>query len=147
MKIDKTGRDFIYKEEGVVLSAYLDQVGIPTIGVGFTYYPGTGKKIKMGEKITQKQCDEIFDQIIKLYEEGVNGAIKVVLTQNQFNALVSLCFNIGVTAFTKSTLVKKINAKSPIGEIEKWLLVWCNAGGKPILLPRRKREFKLYCTK
>ena len=146
MKINKKGKDFIYQEEGVILHAYLDQVGIATIGVGFTYYPNTGKKVKMDEKITQADCDLIFGQIIKVYEEGVNGAIKVVLTQNQFNALVSLCFNIGVHAFAKSTLVKKVNAKSPIGEIEKWLLVWCNAGGKPILLPRRKREFKLYTT-
>ncbi|RAJ25007.1 lysozyme [Pedobacter cryoconitis] len=146
MKINKLGRDFIYHEEGVVLKAYLDQVKIPTIGVGFTFYPGTGKKVKMGDKITQTECDQIFDQIIKIYEEGVNGAVKLVLTQNQFNALVSLCFNIGVAAFSKSTLVKKINAKSPIAEIEKWLLVWCNAGGRPILLPRRKREFKLYTS-
>jgi lysozyme len=146
VKINKKGKDFIYQEEGVILHAYLDQVSIPTIGVGFTYYPGTGKKVKMGEKITQAECDLIFDQIMKNYEEGVNNAIKVVLTQNQFNALVSLCFNIGVHAFQKSTLVKKINAKAPISEIEKWLLVWCNAGGKPILLPRRKREFKLYTT-
>lgn len=146
MKIDKAGRDFIYKEEGAVLHAYLDQVGVATIGVGFTFYPVTGKKVKMGETITQAQCDQIFDQIIKLYEEGVNGAIKVVLTQNQFNSLVSLAFNIGVAAFTKSTLVKKINVKSPIAEIEKWLLVWRNAGGQPILLPRRKREFKLFIS-
>ena len=145
MKIDIKGRAFIYQEEGVKLNAYLDQVGIPTIGVGFTFYPGTGKKVKMGDKITQLECDQIFDKIIKLYEEGVNGAVKVVLTQNQFNALVSLCFNIGV-AFSKSTLVKKLNAKSPLVEIEKWLLVWKNAGGKPILLPRRKREFALYKT-
>lgn len=144
MTIDKRGKDFIYKEEGVVLSAYKDQVGIPTIGVGFTYYPNTGKKVKMGDKITQAQCDQIFSKIIKVYEEAVNKGIKAVLTQNQFNALVSLCFNIGCGAFAGSTLVKKINTKAPLAEIEKWLTAWRNAGGKPILLARRQREFKLY---
>lgn len=146
MKIDLKGRKFIYQEEGVKLKAYLDQVGIPTIGVGFTFYPGKGKKVKVGDVITQIECDQIFDQIVKLYEEGVNSSIKVVLTQNQFNALTSLCFNIGVHAFSQSTLVRKINAKASIVEIEKWLLVWCNAGGKPILLDRRKREVKLFVS-
>lgn len=146
MKIDKNGTDFIYKEEGVRLVAYKDQVGIPTIGVGFTYYPKKGKKVQMGDKIIAVECDIIFNEIVKLYEEAVNRSIKVVLTQNQFNALVSLCFNIGAAAFAGSTLVKKINLKSPIGEIEKWFLVWCNAGGMPILLDRRKREFKLYIS-
>lgn len=146
MTIDKKGKDFIYKEEGVVLNAYKDQVGIPTIGVGFTYYPGTGRKVKMGDKITQVECDLIFKEIVKLYEEAVNRSIRVVLTQNQFNALVSLCFNIGCAAFAGSTLVKKINTKSSWEEIEKWLTAWKNAGGKPILLARRQREFKLYTS-
>lgn len=146
MNINKTGKDFIYKEEGVLLNAYQCQAGIWTIGVGFTYYPGTGKKVQKGDTITAVECDVIFNEIIKDYEEAVNRSIKVVLTQNQFNALVSLCFNIGCAAFASSTLVEKINAKAPLAEIEKWLCVWRNAGGKPILLSRRKREFKLYNT-
>ncbi|SDJ96505.1 lysozyme [Pedobacter sp. ok626] len=146
MNINKTGRDFIYKEEGVLLTAYKCQADIPTIGVGFTYYPNTGRKVQMGDKITQVECDLIFKEIIKVYEEAVNRSIKVVLTQNQFNALVSLAFNIGCGAFAGSTLVKKINAKVGLDEIEKWLCIWKNAGGKPILLSRRQREFKLYTT-
>jgi lysozyme len=146
MTIDNSGVKLIYKEEGVRLKAYLDQVGIPTIGVGFTYYPGTGRKVKISDRITLVGCDTIFKHIIKVYEEAVNRSIKVILTQNQFNALVSLCFNIGAAAFAGSTLVKKINLKSPTIEIEKWFLAWCKAGGKPILLARRKREFKLYIS-
>ncbi|MEJ5962824.1 lysozyme [Pedobacter immunditicola] len=146
MQIDKIGRQLIYNEEGVVLNSYLCSAGIPTLGIGFTYYPSTGKKVKMGEKITRVECDQIFNQIIKTFEQAVNKAIKVALTQNQFNALVSLCFNIGVGAFTGSTLVKKINTQSHILDIEKWFLAWKNSGGKPILLNRRKREFKIYNT-
>ena len=144
MKIDLNGRKLIYGEEGVRLNAYLDQVGIPTIGVGFTFYPNKGQKVKMGDKITMTECDSIFDKIIILFEDSVNKNIKVKLTQNQFNALVSLAFNIGASAFAGSTLVKKINASAPLVEIEKWFTAWCNAGGKPILLARRKREFKIY---
>ncbi|WP_432714795.1 lysozyme [Pedobacter sp.] len=145
MKIDIKGRELIYKEEGVVLSAYLDSVKIPTIGVGFTFYPN-GDKVKMGDKITHVKCDEIFDKIVVQFEQAVNKAIKVPITQNQFNAMVSLCFNIGVKAFSDSTLVKKINSNSSILEVEKWFTAWCNAGGAPILLGRRKREFKIYTT-
>ncbi|WP_316817277.1 lysozyme [Pedobacter nyackensis] len=146
MNINKQGKDFIYKEEGVLLNAYKCSADVWTIGVGFTFFPNTGRKVKEGDKITQVECDLIFKEIIKLYEEAVNRSIKVVLTQNQFNALVSLCFNIGCAAFASSTLVKKINTKSPLPEIEKWLCVWKNAGGKPILLARRKREYALYIT-
>jgi len=144
MEINISGRTLIYQEEGVKLSAYLDPVGIPTIGVGFTFYPGTGRKVKMGDRITQSECDQIFEEIVKLYEEGIDGAIKVVINQNQFNALVSLCYNIGVYAFTTSTLVRSINIKAPIAEIERWFLAWRFAGGDPILLARRRREFAVY---
>lgn len=146
MNINTKGKDFIYKEEGVLLTAYQCQAKIWTIGAGFTYYPGTGKKVQKGDKITVVECDVIFKEIIKVYEEAVNRSIKVVLTQNQFNSLVSLCFNIGCAAFAGSTLVKKINARASLTEIENWLCVWRNAGGKPILLARRQREFKLYTT-
>ena len=49
MRIDLEGRKYIYNEEGVRLKAYKDVAGIPTIGVGFTYYPGTGKKVQIGD--------------------------------------------------------------------------------------------------
>jgi len=143
MKIDKIGRQLLYNEEGVRLNAYRCSAGVATIGVGCTFYPN-GDKVKMGDKITMIECDQMFDEIVKIFEDAVNKSIKVKITKNQFNALVSLCFNIGVGAFQGSTVVKKINSKSSILDIEKWFLIWCNAGGKPILLGRRKREFKIF---
>jgi lysozyme len=143
--IDKAGRDFIYKEEGVRLKAYLDVAGIPTIGVGFTYYP-SGKKVQLGESINMYQCDLMFDTVVKTYENAVNKAVKVPLNQSQFNALVSFTFNVGAGAFQKSTLLKKINNGAAESEIRTEFLKWKIAGGKVIdgLLKRRIREANLY---
>lgn len=146
MNIDLEGRKFIYNEEGVRLKAYRDIASIPTIGVGFTYYPGTGKKVQMGDTITQEQCDDIFTHIISTYEQSVTDAVKVTLNQHQFNALVSFTFNVGVNAFQHSTLLKLINAKASQDAITAQFLLWKKAGGKVIedLLERRKREAALF---
>lgn len=146
MKIDLEGRKFIYSEEGVRLKAYKDVVGIPTIGVGFTYYPGTGKKVEMGDTITQGQCDDIFTHIISTYEQAVTDAVKITLNQHQFNALVSFTFNVGTAAFKNSTLLKLINANASEDAITNQFLLWKKAGGKVVedLLERRKREAALY---
>ena len=145
MKIDKEGRDFIYKHEGVRLKAYSDVVGVPTIGVGFTYYPG-GKKVKLGDAITQEQCDEMFTAIVASFEEAVNNLVKIPINQHQFNALVSFAFNVGTVALGKSTLLKFINSKASAQSIEAAFEMWDKAGGKVLsdLLQRRKDEAALF---
>jgi lysozyme len=145
MKIDSVGRNFIYLKEGVRLKAYKDVVGIPTIGVGFTYYPG-GKKVQMADVISLKQCDDIFTAVVADFEKAVSAAIKVPLTQNQFNALVSLAYNIGTAGFSKSTLVKRINAGESPESITAAFNMWNKAGGKvnSTLTKRRADEAKLY---
>ena len=145
MRIDNTGRDFIYKQEGVKLKAYKDVAGIPTIGVGFTFYPG-GKKVAMGDVITLAQCDTMFTAIVSNFEDAVTKAVKVPINQNQFNALVSFSFNVGTVAFSSSTLLKKINSKSPEADIRAQFALWKKAGGKIVddLVERRKDEADLY---
>ncbi|MCC8409925.1 lysozyme [Mucilaginibacter sp. UR6-1] len=147
MRIDKAGRDFIYKEEGVKLKAYLDVAGIPTIGVGFTYYPHGGK-IKLGDTITIEQCTEYFNIIVQSFEDAVSKAVKININQHQFNALVSFSFNVGIQAFKSSTLLKKINSQSTEQDIKAEFLKWKRAGGKVVdgLLKRRIREANLYFT-
>jgi lysozyme len=146
MRLDPTGEDFIIKEEGMVLHPYRDIAGTPTIGIGCTFYED-GTPVKMtDEPITEERALLLFRNLVTTFEKAVSRAIHVSLTQNQFNALVSLCFNIGVTAFSRSTLVKKINARAPLPEIETWFLVWNKVGAEPVLLGRRKREFELYNT-
>ncbi|WP_432713054.1 lysozyme [Pedobacter sp.] len=146
MKLDSAGENFILQEEGMVLHPYQDSAGIATIGVGCTYYEDGTLVTLQDEPITEERALQLFRNLVKTYELAVGKAIHVPLTQNQFNALVSLCFNIGIAAFKQSTLVIKINTEASIAEIETWFLVWNKVGVAPILLDRRKREFQLFCT-
>jgi len=145
MRLDTLGRNFIYKKEGVRLKAYLDVVGIPTIGVGFTYYPD-GSKVKIGDTISLQRCDELFTLIVKNYEDAVNNIVKVKLTQNQFNALVSFTFNLGSGALKISSLLKYINSNAGETLIRVGFAMWNKAGGKAVedLTIRRKDEADLY---
>ena len=146
-KVSPNGLKFIIQEEGMILHPYLDSVKVPTIGVGCTYYEG-GQKVKMTDPaITKERAEQLFANLLKHYELAVYSNTRDDITQNEFNALVSLCFNIGVNGFKGSTLLKRVNDKSDASLIEKGFQMWKNAGGKPILLGRRNREFKLYTTK
>lgn len=137
--LDDNGLAFLTKEEGVMLTPYLDSVGIPTIGIGMTYYPDTGKRVTMSDpKLTVDQVQEYFKTIVQPYETAVWSVTRDDISQNQFNALVSLCYNIGVNAFKKSTVVKRVNTG---GDITGAFLMWTNPKA---LTGRRKREIKLY---
>jgi lysozyme len=140
--LDQAGLDFLANEEGLRLSPYLDSKGIPTIGIGMTYYPGTGKRVTLKDpKLTNEQAQEMFKQIVIPYETMVWSVTRDDINQNQFNALCSLCYNIGVNGFKGSTVVKRLNKNPHDPTIAKAFEMW----KKPIvLLGRRKREAKLY---
>lgn len=104
MKTSNLGLEKLKKREGVRQKAYLDTKGIPTIGVGHT-----GPEVYMGLVWTMQQVDDAFADDIQWAEDAVNGYVKVALTQNQFDALVSFVFNIGETAFRRSTLLRVLN--------------------------------------
>ena len=144
MKISDKGIEFIRQLEGEKLTAYPDIVGIWTIGVGHTGFVD-GKPVARGMTITKEKSKEILTADLKRFESAVNGAVKITLTQNQFDALVSLAFNIGEGAFTRSTLVKKLNAGDKKGAAEQFL-VWKNAGGRVSqgLLNRRQKEKTMF---
>lgn len=144
MKTSAAGRAAIAQREGNKLKAYKDSVGIWTIGVGHTAAAGPPAP-KAGMTITAAQSDEILARDIPKYEKPVNDAVKVPLTQNQFDALVSLAFNIGGGAFAKSTLVKKLN-KRDYGGAAAAFMSWDKAGGKriPGLTTRRNAERKQF---
>lgn len=148
MKISQKGIEFIAKEEGLVLKPYLDSVSIPTIGLGSTRY-ADGTKVKMTDKpITKEQAYQLFNTTVKQYEEAVNSIIKKPLTQNQFDALVSLCYNIGTGGFKGSTVAKRVSNNPNDPTIAQAFEMWQNAGSKKgLLLGRRKREVLLYFTK
>lgn len=114
MKISEKGIEFIIKEEGEVLTAYICPAGVWTIGVGHT-----GKDVNPGMKISKEQSRELLKSDLVRFENSVNRSVKVNLAQNKFDALVSFAFNVGTGAFETSTLLKKINVSAPIGEIEE----------------------------
>nr|DAP91198.1 MAG TPA: Lysozyme [Caudoviricetes sp.]DAW74724.1 MAG TPA: Lysozyme [Caudoviricetes sp.]DAX93205.1 MAG TPA: Lysozyme [Caudoviricetes sp.] len=144
MRISENGIEFIRQLEGEKLTAYPDIVGIWTIGVGHTGFVD-GKPVARGMAITKEKSKEILTADLKRFESAVNDAVKVTLTQNQFDALVSLAFNIGEGAFARSTLVNKLNAGDKKGAAEQFL-VWKNAGGRVSqgLLNRRQKEKAMF---
>jgi len=147
--IDEAGLKLIEGFEGCILHPYKDQVGIPTLGYGMTYYPSTGKKVTMQDPpITQAQADSMFLQLLKPFELAVYSTTRDDLTQNQFNALVSLTYNIGAGGFKGSTVHRLVNA-SVIGlPLKEAWLAWSHAGGKinTDLLARRTKELNLYLS-
>lgn len=142
--VSANGIDFLIKEEGMILKPYRDAVGIPTIGIGCTYYED-GTRVKMTDKpISKDRAIGLFRTVLQHYEKAVWSVTRDDINQNQFDALTSLCFNIGVNGFKGSTVVKRVNANPSDPSIKAAFEMWKNAGSKPILLNRRRREAKLY---
>lgn len=144
MRTSAAGRKAIAQREGNKLTAYLDSVGVWTIGVGHTTVAGP-PAVSKGLKITAGESDDILTRDLAGVEADINRMVKAPLSQSQFDALVSLVFNIGGGAFGKSTLLKKLNARDYGGAAEQFL-VW-NKGtisGKRVaiqgLTTRRKAE-------
>ena len=146
MVVSLFGVDLICGFEGERLTAYDDGVGVWTIGFGTTVYPN-GIKVKKGDTCTEAQAKTYMAYDLKKFESAVNNAVKIPLNQNQFDALVSLAYNIGTGAFSKSTLVKKLNANDIRGAADQFD-VWVNAGGKRMqgLVNRRAKEKALFLS-
>lgn len=143
-KLDQAGIEFLILNEGIRLKPYLDSVGIPTIGIGNTYYEN-GKRVKMTDPpISKARAIELFQSVVKHYETAVWSVTRDDLNQNQFNALVSFTYNIGVAGFKGSTVLKRINAGASRELIEKAFLMWRKP---PEIIGRRKREVALYFKK
>ena len=149
MKTSKNGILLITTFEGLRLRPYLCSAGIATIGYGSTFYED-GTTVKMTNKpITKERAMELFKTTLVQYENAVNKLVKLTLTQNQFDALVSFTYNVGIGAFTKSILLKVINTNpNDLINIEKNFLKWNKANKKVItgLTNRRIAEYKLYYT-
>jgi lysozyme len=142
---DLSGQKFLSAVEGVKYVAYKDTGGVWTIGRGITKYED-GTKVKAGDKITVEREQKLFMNTLNAYVNNVNKTVKKSLTQNQFNALVSFCYNVGTTQFNSSTLLKKVNANPNDPEIRNQFMRWVFDNGKKItgLVNRRKKEADLY---
>lgn len=138
MEVNDRFFEFIKQEEGCVLTAYQDTGGVWTIGYGHTGH------VQPGEVWTLEQAKEQLVKDAKTAIDCVNGKVKVPLTQNQFNALVSFVFNIGTGAFTTSTLLRRLN-DGKYGDVPAQLRRWVYDGtGNPVLRNRREHEVALW---
>ena len=138
MAIAQSTLSFITKEEGARNKAYKDSKGLWTIGVGHL--------IKADEQhlitaiLSDQEVEDLLKKDLKWCSEAVETSVKVPLAQNQFDALYSLCFNIGETNFKKSTVVRRINENDLKGAADA-ILMW----NKPeVLVKRRQRERALF---
>ncbi|CAB5238912.1 Glycoside hydrolase, family 24 [uncultured Caudovirales phage] len=140
MAIAESTLDFITKEEGSKNKAYKDTKGLWTIGVGHLIRPGEEHLIQA--TLSDQEVKELLKSDLKWCSEAVESAVKIPLAQAQFDALYSLCFNIGGTAFKNSTVVRKLNANDLQGAADA-ILMW----NKPAVLEkRRKRERDLFLS-
>ncbi|WP_019221201.1 lysozyme [Bartonella senegalensis] len=143
-KISKEGLALIKQWEGLRLNAYQDSVGVWTIGYGHTNSAGK-PFVRKGMAITEKQAEELLCQDLQQFENAVEQAVTVSLTDEQFAALVSFCYNVGTTAFCNSTLLKKLN-NGNYAAVPTELQKWTKAGGKRLqgLVNRRAAETGLW---
>jgi lysozyme len=142
MKTSAAGVAAIRAFEGCVLLAYQDTGGVWTIGYGHT-----GLEVVKGLMWSRVRADSVLDIDLVRFESAVAKAVKVPLSQGQFDALVSLAFNIGAAAFSSSTLVKKLNAGDIAGAAQQFV-VWHmdNGAVNKVLLARRAAELWMFAT-
>jgi lysozyme len=142
MRTSGRGLSAIKHFEGCVLTTYQCPAGIDTIGYGHT-----GFDVVPGLVWTQEQAEETLMRDLERYERAVESAITRPMTQGQFDACVSLCFNIGPHAFAKSTLVQRFN-QGDIAGAGRQFTVWNRAAGKfnAALLERRTAELWMFAT-
>lgn len=142
-KINTEGVRLIKYFESLRLESYEDSVGVWTIGWGHT----NKEKIVEGIKITQDEADAYLQNDLKKFEDGVNQLVTVPLNENQFSALVSFSFNLGLGNLKNSTLLKYLNEGDSFNA-SKEFVKWSKAGGKRLggLVKRRLSERNLFCT-
>jgi len=148
-RISAKGKELIHSFESFKPNAYKDpgsKNGLPiTIGWGSTA-DENGRPIKLGDVWTRERADAVFDQQIRKYEQAVDQMTAgVVTTQNQFDALVSLCYNIGIPALQKSTVLRRHRAGDYKGAADAFAM-WNKNDGKVMrgLTRRRLAEADLY---
>lgn len=148
MKTSQTGLDLIKKWEGCFLTAYhgaADRPGLLTIGYGHTDAAGP-PKVTAGKTITKQEAEDILRRDLVAVENDVLSVVKVPLTQNQFDVLVSFTFNLGKGNLEKSTLLKRINKGDY--NVSNEFSKWTKANGVFVqgLANRRADEAKLWSS-
>jgi lysozyme len=154
MQMSDHGRDLLIQWEGFVPHVYDDGVGVATIGVGHALtssekQSGTlnidGVAVPYANGVTRDQVGALLATDLHHFEAALNDAIAIDLQQNQFDALVSFCFNIGIDGFHGSSVLKDLN-NSTLDSVPDDLRKWNKTGGvvNQGLVNRRENEVKLW---
>ena len=141
MRTSQQGIDLIKEFEGFSERVYLCPGGVYTIGYGHT------RGVQIGDTCTREKAEEYLRDDLKDTEETIEALIEVPLTQNQFDALVSLVYNIGSGNFYDSTIRRVINCKvTDKEEYRRAWMMWVKSKGKVLkgLVRRREAEYKLF---
>ncbi len=141
MDLSPIGEAALIAREGRRLEAYKDSVGIWTIGVGHTAAAGAPTP-RAGLRITSAECDAIFKRDVQKFVKTVRDAVPADLPQHAFDALVSLCFNIGPAAFLRSTVLRKLREGNRPAAAEA-ILMWNRPA---VIIPRRQAEYDQFRT-
>jgi lysozyme len=148
MKLNNAGYLLITEFEGFSSKPYLCSAKVPSIGYGSTFY-ADGSKVTMNDKpISKYLAFEMFKTIADKFTIGVLKCVKKEINQNMLNSLVSLSYNIGISSFMNSTLLKKVNANPNDKTIFTEFCKWNKVGKKEIagLTKRRNKEAVNYFT-
>lgn len=139
MKTSEEGIALIKTFEGCKLRAYLDAVDVPTIAYGRT------KDVKIKDICTQQQAEDWLEEELVEYEGYVNEAVKVELTQPQFDSLVSWTYNLGPSNLNRSSMLRVLNT-SDYDNVPEQIMRWNKAGGRvlPGLVRRREAEAEMF---
>lgn len=147
MRVNKATINLVKEFEGYRPEAYLDPVGVCTIGYGTTAMAGVGIVPVIGMAITKEEAEWYLEQAVNNFADMIEPLFTVEPNENEFGAFVSLSYNIGPTAFRKSSAIRHFN----LGDKEraaKSILLWNKAGGKVLggLVRRREAEKVLFLT-
>lgn len=138
-RINREGLELIKQWEGLRLEAYLCPARVWTVGYGHT------RSARMGLQITKEEAESLLREDLRVFEKGVERLIDVRLSDGQFAALVSFAFNVGLGAFERSTLRRRLNERR-YEDVPAQLMRWVKAGGRRLqgLVNRRSAEAGLW---
>lgn len=142
MRLNEAGYALLKTHEGLRLKAYLCPGGVLTIGYGHT------KNVTPLQVITSDGAEQLLKTDVETYEIGVGQLVRVPLNDNQFSALVCFAFNIGLRAFSGSTLLSLLD-RYWYTQVPAQLMRWTKAHGVelPGLVARRRAEAELWNRK
>jgi GH24 family phage-related lysozyme (muramidase) len=144
MNISQKGINLIKSYEGLMLHAYKPLPTERYYTIGYGHY---GADVSKTDTITASEAEELLKKDVAKYADGVTKLVKVAINQNQFDALCSFSYNLGIGALATSSLLKFLNAGNFI-QASKEFDAWVHAGGHLLqgLVKRRNEEQALFNT-